>query len=169
MKNRQASLMINFDTPDIISKIQKSIPEEELYTDGSADYGIENETHVTVVPCLKNDTDLGLLKTYLKDISRYKTILTNISVFKNEDYDVLKCDAQSVVLKDTNSKIVKDFETQSEYPNYHPHVTIAYLKSGMADKYTKEYLMPLVILEPKEFHYSYYDKEGNHKDIKFVN
>ena len=111
MSNRQAFLMINFDTPDIISKIQKSIPEEELYTDGSADYGIESETHVTVVPCLKNDTDLGLLKTYLKDISRYKTILTNISVFKNEDYDVLKCDAQSVVLKDTNSKIVKDFET----------------------------------------------------------
>ena len=108
---KYAFLMINFDTPEFIKDIQNKIPKNELYTDKDSenDYGIENKTHVTLVPCLDNDTNIEELKKYLKDISRYKTILTNISLFKNDDCDVLKCDAQSVLLKDTNKAITDTF------------------------------------------------------------
>lgn len=168
---KYAFLMINFDTPEFIKDLQNNIPKDELYFDEDSinDYGLENETHVTLVPCLDNDTDIKKLKKHLDKISRYKTILTNISLFKNDKYDVLKCDAQSVLLKDTNKSITDEFPSHSEFENYHPHLTIAYLKSGMGDKYIKEYLMPLVILEPKYFSYSFYDKRGKPKYLKFTN
>ena len=44
-------------------------------------------------------------------------------------------------LHDTNRKICDKFKTFSEYDEYHPHMTIAYLKKGMADYLlTKNYL-----------------------------
>ena len=167
---KYAFLMISFDTPEFVKDLQNKIPEDELYTDDNSphDYGLEKETHVTLVPCLDNDTKINDIKKYLKEISRYKTILTNISLFKNDDYDVLKCDAQSVLLKDTNKNITEEFPTHSEFKDYHPHLTIAYLKSGMGDKYVKDYLMPLVILEPKSFLYSFYDNKGNFKQVSFT-
>lgn len=171
MEDKYAFLMIDFDTPQLITDLWKTIPEEELYTEEDnrgSKYGIEKETHVTVVPCLDNDISLEELKKHLKEIDRYKTILTNISLFKNEDYDVLKCDAQSVVLKDTNSSILSAFPSHSEFKEYHPHVTVAYLKSGMGDKYVKQCLMPLVILEPKAFHWSYYNADGEECDETFT-
>lgn len=81
---------------------------------------------------------------------------------------MLKCDAQSVLLKDTNKNITEEFPTHSEFKDYHPHLTIAYLKSGMGDKYVKDCLMPLVILEPKSFLYSFYDNKGNFKQVSFT-
>lgn len=168
---KYAFLMIKYDTPEFIKELQNNIPEDELYKDDESDndYGIEKETHVTLAPCLDNNINLGKIKSHLKEIHRYKTILTNISLFRNDKYDVLKCDAQSVVLKDTNKSITDEFPTHSEFKEYHPHLTIAYLKSGMGDKYVKDCLMPLVILEPKCFLYSSYDKKGRFKQIEFTN
>lgn len=171
MEDKFAFLMIDFDTPELISDLWNKIPEEELYTEvdnRGNKYGREEKTHVTVVPCLDNDVSIEELKKHLKEIGRYKTILTNISLFKNENYDVLKCDAQSVLLRDTNNSILSEFPSHSEFTEYHPHVTVAYLKSGMGDKYVKDCLMPLVILQPKEFHWSYYDKDGKECDETFT-
>ena len=167
---KYAFLMIKFDTPEFVKDLQSKIPNDELYFDDEStnDYGIEKETHVTLVPCLDNNTDIVKIKKHLKGISRYKTILTNISLFKNDKYDVLKCDAQSVLLKDTNKSITDEFPSHSEFKDYHPHLTIAYLKSGMGDKYVKDCLMPLVILEPKCFLYSFYNKKGDYEQLSFT-
>ena len=123
MEDKYAFLMIDFDTPQLISDLWEQISEEELYTevDNSGNkFGIEEKTHVTVAPCLDNNITIDDLKKHLKEINRYKMILTNISLFKNENYDVLKCDAQSVVLKDTNSSILSEFPSHSEFTDYHP-------------------------------------------------
>ena len=97
------------------------------------------------------------MKPYLSNLSDYKVILTDISVFECDDYDVLKCSAQSYKLYETNEKICDKFDTHSEHKEYKPHVTIAYLKSGMAHKYAKEILSPLVVLKPTAFHYSWWE------------
>ena len=55
----------------------------------------------------------------LKD---YEIFLSNISSFKNEEFDVLKCDAQSMNLYKTNREITDKFETHSNYKEYHPHI-----------------------------------------------
>ena len=163
-----AFLMIDYEKPSFIDELQSKIKKDELYIeDDNDDYGLEKNAHVTLVPCLDNDIDLKKLKTYLDDISKYDIILTDISKFECDDFDVLKCAAKSKALNDTNNKIVKDFETHSEYKDYTPHLTIAYMQHGMADKYLKDILPKLIHLKPKNFHFSYVDENGEEKDTKF--
>lgn len=168
MAREYAFLMIDYDTPEIIKDIHDKISDEEVYTEKDEEYGIEHETHVTVVPCLDNDVNLDKIKEMLEPLEKYKLMLNNISMFtNNEKYDVLKCDANSFILKNTNKKITSKFPTHSEYKEYNPHVTIAYLKKDIGEKYTKDILSPLVVLKPKRFHFSYVDKNGDEKDIYF--
>lgn len=170
MAREYAFLMIDYDMPDLIKDIQNKLTDNELYTEiDNDDYGLEKETHVTLVPCLDNDINLDELKKMLEPIDKYALILNNISMFtNNEKYDVLKCDAHSMVLLDTNGKIREKFPTYSEYNEYHPHVTIGYLKKGVGEKYIKDMLSPLVVLKPKCFNFSYHDNDGNNKNIRFT-
>ena len=166
--NREyAFLMVDYETPSIIKDLQKKIPSRELYTDeDNEDYGLEKQSHVTLVPCLDNDIDIDKLKSYLKPINEYNIVLTDISKFECEEFDVLKCAVKSKALKDTNKEIVDKFETHSEYKDYNPHMTIAYMKKGMADKYLKKILDKLILLKAKNFNFSYFDGNKD-KNITF--
>lgn len=161
--------MIDFKMPKLIKRLQERIPESELYfsedPDDAAEYGFETESHVTLAPCLEND--LGLLKELkkvLKPIEEYKARITDISIFENEEYDVLKCSISSEQMVETNSEIGRNFEMHTEY-NYHPHMTIAYMKKGMAKKYRKYVLDELVELEPNNFAFGYRGENGEYKRI----
>lgn len=166
--NREyAFLMVDYETPSIIKDLQKKIPSRELYTEeDNEDYGLEKQSHVTLVPCLDNDIDIDKLKSYLKPIDEYDIVLTDISKFECEKFDVLKCAVKSKALKDTNKEIVDKFETHSEYKDYNPHMTIAYMKKGMADKYLKKILDKLILLKAKNFNFSYFDGNKD-KNITF--
>jgi len=166
--NREyAFLMVDYETPSIIKNLQKKIPSRELYTEeDNEDYGLEKQSHVTLVPCLDNDIDIDKLKSYLKPINEYDIVLTDISKFECEKFDVLKCAVKSKALKDTNKEIVDKFETHSEYKDYNPHMTIAYMKKGMADKYLKKILDKLILLKAKNFNFSYFDGDKD-KNITF--
>lgn len=166
--NREyAFLMVDYETPSIIKNLQKKIPSRELYTEeDNEDYGLEKQSHVTLVSCLDNDIDIDKLKSYLKPINEYDIVLTDISKFECEKFDVLKCAVKSKALKDTNKEIVDKFETHSEYKDYNPHMTIAYMKKGMADKYLKKILDKLILLKAKNFNFSYFDGDKD-KNITF--
>ena len=166
--NREyAFLIVDYETPSIIKDLQKKIPSRELYTEeDDEDYGLEKQSHVTLVPCLDNDIDIDKLKSYLKPIDEYDIVLTDISKFECEEFEVLKCAVKSKALKDTNKEIVDKFETHSEYKDYNPHMTIAYMKKGMADKYLKKILDKLILLKAKNFNFSYFDGNKD-KNITF--
>lgn len=162
MAREYGFLMIGYDKPSFIQELQDSIPMEELYTEeGNDDYGLEDETHVTLIPCMDRHLDVNLLKKELKDLSEYQIILSNISKFENDKYDVLKCDVGSYPLLYTNQQICSKYPTYSDFNDYHPHMTIAYLKKGMADKYLKDYISPMVILKPSSFIWSGSDENDN--------
>lgn len=163
-----AFLMVDYIDNGFVKKTQETIKRDDLYTEeDNNDYGLEKNPHVTLVPCLDNDVDLEKLKTYLDDISEYDIILTDLSKFECEKFDVLKCAVKSEKLKQTNKKILKDFESHSEYEDYTPHLTIAYMKHGMADKYLKKVLPKLIYLKSKQFHFSFVDKNGKENEVKF--
>lgn len=163
--DKYAFLMIRYKTPDIISDIQKRLKSEELYTENDIrfKYGIEYDSHITIAPCLDNDINIEKIKKYLLPIDKYQAYITNISSFDNENYDVLKCDIASMPIIKTNEKIRNHFTLNTEYKDYHPHMTIAYLKKGIIDKYKKNTMDKLIKLNPIEFWFSYYDKNGNEK------
>lgn len=161
-------LMIGYEKPEMIQELQNMIPYEELYVEeDSDDYGMEDEPHVTLVPCLDKHLDVETLKHELESLEKYQIVLTNISKFDNENFDVLKCDVGSVPLVDTNCRICDKFPTYTEFRDYHPHMTIAYLKKGMADKYLKNVIAPLVVLKPTCFIWTGCDGEGNDLNLKW--
>lgn len=173
MKHKKTSreyafLMVDYETPDFIKEIQSKIKDDELYKeDDNDDYGLEKKSHVTLVPCLDNNINLDELKSYLEDIDEYGIVLMDISKFECEKFDVLKCSVKSKQLKETNQKIVDVFETHSEYKGYSPHMTIAYMKKGMADKYTKKILDKLIYMKPLNFNFSTFDENGKDVNVKF--
>lgn len=159
--DKYAFLMVDFKMPEFIKDLQSKIPETELYKPEDSkdgfEYGLEIESHVTLAPCLDNDINVDKLKALLRPLNDYKSIITDISVFENEDFDVLKCSVSSNVMKDTNSLIASEYEIHSEYKQYKPHMTIAYLKKGFAKKYKKYVMSELVELEPTNFAFGYYE------------
>lgn len=167
---RCAFLMVDYETPDLVKEIQNSIKKDDLYTEDDNEYGyeygLEKDTHVTLVACLDNDVDLKSLKKCLKPLSEYDVVLKDISVFENDDFDVLKCSVISKTLLDSNEEIRNKFETHSNFETFKPHLTIAYMKKGKADKYKKDMLDKLIYLKSKNFSFSFY-KDDKPKEVKF--
>ena len=162
---KYAYLMIKYDMPDIIKGIQQDIREDELFTDpdNPDSYGMVGDTHLTLVACMPNDVGLDMIKSMVRPIYDYPILLMNVSTFENDRYDVLKCDAVSDVIMDTNRKICDVIPTFSEYKEYNPHVTIAYLKKGAGKRHLKEVLLPLVVMKPSYFMLSSYDEDGRQR------
>ena len=166
---KYAFLMIKYNTPSFIKDIQKQLSDDDLYVNNDENsnfhYGKENDTHVTLVPCLDNDVNIDNIKKMLKPLSDYQIFLTNVSKFDNKEYEVLKCDVASMPLFNTNYIIRSKYKTHTEYNEYHPHITIAYVKHGIADKFCKDALDRLIMLEPTSFWLSYYDKNGRKQEM----
>jgi len=53
--------------------------------------------------------------------------LGRMSIFENEDFNVLKLEIDSSDLHRLNDEVTNNIECTTTYPVYHPHVTIAYL------------------------------------------
>jgi 2'-5' RNA ligase len=131
--------MLHFKFPDI-KEFHGSIDEEDIYTEeGDRSYGLEKETHVTLLYGLHSDE---IEDEKVKDICTEQEfgtlVLHNLSAFENEKFDVLKFDVKGKGLKPCNKKLTKLPHT-TEHPVYHPHATVAYLKPGKAKKYIKEF------------------------------
>jgi 2'-5' RNA ligase len=84
-------------------------------------------------------------------------------LFENEKYDVLKFDVNGENLHACN-KALKQHPHTNNFPDYHPHMTIGYLKPRMGKKYTK-------MLKGQEFeliptHAIYSEPDGTKSKIK---
>jgi len=136
------------------------IDEKDLYTEEEG-YGLEDEPHVTILYGFHDDeVKLNDIKEAIdKVITKPVEIkLTNISCFENDKYDVVKFDVESPVLHKAN-EVAKEFPHTSDYPDYKPHVTIAYVKSGTGKKYSQKLKNP-IILTGNKLVYSHPGEDG---------
>jgi hypothetical protein len=60
--------------------------------------------------------------------------LGKLDLFRHRDQDVLKVNVHSPDLEHVNN-VVKKLPNSFSFPNYNPHVTVAYLKPGTGEKY----------------------------------
>lgn len=134
-KNEYGCLMLNVKHPDWDS-ILSTINKEDLYEDEPG-FGAEKEPHVTILFGFHKNVDIDKIKEMVKDqdLKSIKIKSKGISMFKGEDYDVIKFDIESEVLHDLNKLMTDNFDYTSDFPNYHPHMTIAYVKKGKGKKY----------------------------------
>lgn len=126
--------MLYFSLPEVF-KIQNAINPEHLYVeDSNGGYGLEDEPHTTFLYGLHNSVSVDDVKGILGNFGYGECKAFNPSLFENEKFDVLKFDVNGPSLHETNAELSKLPHTTS-YPDYHPHLTIAYLKPGYGKKY----------------------------------
>lgn len=114
----------------------------DVYTDPNSNrrFGLETEPHVTILYGIHKEISLKKLrKLNLYPVSDLYIEITGISLFQNDEYDVLKFDIESHQLREINKEIKKKFPYTTEFEVYKPHLTIGYLKPGCGENYTKVY------------------------------
>jgi len=129
-----AIVKANVDFPEL-KEVQSEIDKDELYQDESNKFGLENNPHVTLLYGIHKEVTFDEVKEVIDKLELPDEIkITGISKFENENYDVLKFDVDSTDLSKINSALRK-LPYTNDYDEYKPHITIAYLKPGEADKY----------------------------------
>jgi len=98
--------------------------------------GIEDETHVTVKYGFLDSVTPGQIASTIQGYIPVMAHLQKLDLFKNDEFDVLKVNVEGVKLRQMNEAVSKlpNADTRTEY---NPHMTIAYLKPGMGEKYLK--------------------------------
>ena len=116
-------------------EITSSISEEDLYTDEGKP-GIQDNPHVTVLYGLHEEVSLDQVKSVFEGLNeRIDIKIEGIGVFENENFDVVKFNVVPIgTLQSLHDKL-SEFPNSNEYPEYEPHITIAYLKKGCGKKY----------------------------------
>lgn len=165
MNRNYNCIMVGYGPIEKIEKIQESIDENDLYRDETNAYGFEREPHVTLLYGLYEDVTWDDVKKYLSPLHDYKAMLYNVSSFQNEKFDVLKMDIKSSTMLKTNKLLRDNLPHDELHPEYHPHMTIAYLKPGTGKKYEKNMLDRIIGITPTEFLYSYGNKDKYDKEI----
>lgn len=122
---------------------QDHIDPEDLYTDPESpdEYGFSDEPHITLQYGFHNARSMYVARR----LRREHPVVVQIgptSLFRGEDYDVLKLDVSSPDLHRLRPISRKRLVYTETYPEYHPHVTIAYLKKGKGKKYVGETVVP---------------------------
>lgn len=152
-------IMLKGSVPDWKKKISIVKPED-LYAEGD-DYGYEKEPHVTIIYGLHDeDIDRGELYDHLKNIWPVQVTISQISIFENsDDYDVVKFDVPLTEdLKAYRNFFEKFYPNTQSFPDYHPHMTIAYVKKGEGKKYVQK-VEPFKVLFNKSMYSYKEDKE----------
>jgi hypothetical protein len=148
-------VMLYFNFP-MINKIHDGVDPNDIYTEeGDRSYGLEDEPHCTLLFGLHdNEIDTNKVLDVMKQFNFGTVKAHNISLFENENYDVLKFDIKGDNLHKANAAL-KQFPYTSNFPNYHPHMTIGYLHPGMGAKYVKQMAGLEYVLTPTHIVYSH--------------
>lgn len=125
-----------YDFPEIVADrvmrwSKKNVPDSILGEDGR-----EDEIHVTVLYGLftTNSSEVeDIIKKY--NIEPFEVRLSLITAFLNGGQDVLKVDVESSGLHNLHKLLRENLKNDNKYPEYRPHLTIAYLKKGEAENY----------------------------------
>ena len=126
--------MLFFNFP-LINKIHDLIDSNDIYEDSEdPTFGLEKEPHTTLLFGTHEGVSVEDIKQILDKYTFSTCIISNASLFKNEKHDVLKFDVKGENLHNCNNDL-KQFPYTSNFPDYHPHLTIAYLKPGKGNKY----------------------------------
>jgi len=142
-------VMLFADVPDWEKLTHRIVKPEDVYDpkEEPGEYGYENKPHITVIYGIhdKEILDKSTIYNIIQEIPEMKISVKEIGVFENSDkpYDVVKFDIEPT------KSLLKFREKFLEFPNtqsfkeYHPHMTIAYVRRGEGKKYRRILKSPL--------------------------
>jgi len=143
------------------------IEEDDVYIKPSDDsYGLEEQPHITVLYGIHEDeidpsVIVDMMEQKMKPI---KVQITEIDIFENPEYDVVKYNVPvTPELQAYRDMFIESFPNTQTFPDYHPHMTIAYVKPGTGKKYKKILNEPFDVRFVKGV-YSYH-KDGQKDEL----
>lgn len=114
--------------PHIVKFAKTVIPQSILYTKPDDDsYGYDTNPHVTLKYGYIPDLTKQNLASVLRGVKPFNIILHSLSQFNNPEFDVIKFDIESPVLRELREK-ANNFTNRDKFPEYKPHMTLAYVK-----------------------------------------
>lgn len=132
--NEYGCAMLYFDIKnwdDIISFIDKDDVHEEE--------GLEDEPHVTVLFGLhKDEVDFDDVKKPFEGVEEVEVEIEGVSIFEAEKYDVVKFNVKRTDELHSYNKELSKLPHTTSFPDYNPHITIGYVKSGTGKKYVRD-------------------------------
>lgn len=121
-----------------ILEMAMSIPDADLAADGR-----EDRPHVTVKYGL-HTSEADKVRHAVAGFGPVPITLGKTSLFPanekqsqrgGDQFDVVKIDVESDRLRELNKLIADSLECTDTHPSYNPHVTLAYVKPGLGEKY----------------------------------
>jgi 2'-5' RNA ligase len=121
-------------------EITSSIDPEDVYNeseDGET-HGIQENPHVTILYGLHDNVTQEMVKSVFEGFTGSINIeVDGIGVFENKDYDVVKFNVNpDGALQELHDELSK-FPNSYQFPDYKPHITLAYIKKGLGKKYIR--------------------------------
>lgn len=129
-------LMIYLNIPEWSTTINE-ISKEDLFESDNDRYGLEIEPHCTILYGIEPDVEDDVVLNLFSHINRDEIdiVLEGKDCFFNKDYDVLKVNVKSEKLNQLNQLAKSNLKHTTQYYDYKPHLTLAYLKKGKGLNY----------------------------------
>lgn len=160
-KIEYGALMLFLDIP-VWKKITSIIKKEDLFD--KPGFGIEKEPHLTILYGFhKEVTPEDVFELYKKttELKPIEVKIKGISIFENPNFDVVKFDVNSKILNELNDTM-RQLPNTTNFPEYHAHITLAYVNKGEGKKYVKLFEKERVIVGNKLV---FSTKEGEKKTL----
>jgi hypothetical protein len=135
-RSTQVNLPKESDAYKALEATREQISDEDLAGDGKDIGG----NHLTVRYGLKDGSDIESVRRYLSSLEPFEAKLGKTSKFDPTEHSdgaaVVHAPVESARLHEINSELAKhgDFK-ESDFPDFKPHVTLAYVRPEAADKY----------------------------------
>lgn len=119
-------------------EITSYIDPEDVYTGDDDTHGIQENPHVTILYGLHKEVTSEMVKSVFEGFTKDINIEVNgIGIFENKDYDVVKFNVNpDGALQELHNKL-SELPNSNSFPDYKPHITLAYIKKGLGKKYIR--------------------------------
>jgi hypothetical protein len=119
------------------SELLESIDSDDIYKVEGKNYGLQPRPHLTLLygthDTVTDEEILNCFEGFTED--DFKVQLDGVSIFENSDFDVVKLGVVlTPKLKEINKRL-SELPNSNIFPEYNPHITLAYVKKGLGKKY----------------------------------
>jgi hypothetical protein len=124
------------------NEITSIINKDDLYEVEGENYGIQDNPHLTLLYGLKPNITKEQVEQVLEksvDGEKIEIEIENIGLFENDNFDVVKFNIKKTEQLQKLFDSLSELPNENTFPDYNPHMTIAYVKKGLGKKYTKPY------------------------------
>lgn len=123
-------------TAKILDFNYKTIDDSVIYEAEADNYGREKKPHVTVKYGLTQSYTEDQMRRLLSKVAPFTVEIKGVSIFENQEFDVVKFDIEGAELRRLN-EIFSRLPNEDQYPEYHPHMTLAYVKKGLGQRFVR--------------------------------